>query len=172
MNDRSLAAQPLTRTAFASFGDVIQRDGAEHFSVNAGSMDRFHELAQVEVDHGAGGRPVISIFRALEAASFPLQLNLMERHPLGSQAFVPLGGQRFVVVVAPAESAPGPDDLRAFLTDGTQGVNYRHGVWHMPLVAFEKGQEFLVVDRAGPGGNYEEIQLPETVTVVAGTDSS
>jgi len=166
MGGRTLAARPLTRKAFAPFGDVIQSDGTEHFQVNAGAMDRFHSLAQVDIGSQPDARAMISLFRSREAISLPYEVTLMECHPLGSQAFVPLRGQRFVVVVAPPGKQLDPAELRAFLTDGTQGVNYHRGVWHMPLSAFEKDQEFLVVDRGGSGNNYEEFCLEDQVTIV------
>ncbi len=94
----------------------------------------------------------------------------MERHPLGSQAFVPLAKISFVVVVAPAGEWVRAEDLRAFVTDGTQGVNYFRGTWHMPLIALEAGQSFLVIDRGDEGPdanpNCDEVLLGRPVTLV------
>lgn len=164
---RTLSTQPLTHEAFAPFGDVIQREGAQHFPVNAGAMRRYHNLAHVDVGGQKDARATIGVFRSLEDTSLPYRLTLMERHPLGSQAFIPLGRQDFLVVVAPPDKELDPDKLRAFLTDGEQGVNYHRGVWHMPLAAFKAGQEFLVVDRDGSGNNYEEFCFKDQVTIVA-----
>ena len=101
---------------------------------------------------------------------FPVQPHLMERHPLGSQAFVPLAKISFVVVVAPAGEWVRAEDLRAFVTDGTQGVNYFRGTWHMPLIALEAGQSFLVIDRGDEGPdanpNCDEVLLGRPVTLV------
>ena len=108
-----LEPEPLTRAAFAPFGDVIETAGAEHFTINEGTTERFHDLARVDVASG-GGRALISVFRA-EPLPLPIGITMMERHPLGSQAFVPLGSRHFLVVVAPRETRPDPADLRAFL---------------------------------------------------------
>ena len=150
-----LQVAPLTREAFAAFGDVIETDGADHFTINQGTTERYHDLAGVELGEG---RALISVFRA-EPRSFPMELDMMERHPLGSQAFMPMNGADFLVVVAPAGPAPAPDDLRAFLAKGGQGVNYRAGVWHYPVLALCRQTDFLVVDRGGPGNNLDEVTL-------------
>jgi ureidoglycolate lyase len=97
----------------------------------------------------------------------PYRFDMVERHPLGSQAFVPLNGQRFVVVVAPPGESVEIESLRAFVTNGRQGVNYHRGTWHMPLIALEAGQEFLVIDRAGEGANCDPVVLSERVTLLA-----
>jgi ureidoglycolate lyase len=160
---RVIEAQPLTRRAFAPFGDVIETEGAQHFPINRGAVERFHDLASV--DPGEDGRVLISIVEALHACADPVPVALVERHPLGSQAFVPLGGATMCVVVARAGETVGPDDLHAFVSNGRQGVNYHPGTWHMPLVAFDPGQRFLVVDRGGPGDNCDERALQSPVEV-------
>lgn len=152
-----LHARALTRAAFAPFGEVVETEGAQHFPINAGSCERFHDLARIEID--PAGRPLLSVVRA-SPVDLPAPLRLMERHPLGSQAFIPLGAHRFLVVVAPGDAPPGPDALQAFLATGGQGVNYRRGVWHHPLLALDAPTDFLVVDRGGPGANLEEHPLP------------
>lgn len=154
MTGHALKAEPLTRDAFAPFGDVIETDGAQHFPINRGTIERFHDLASVEV--GEEGRTLISIVECSHAGKVPVRVALVERHLLGSQAFIPLGDAPICVVVAPAGEAVTPRDLRAFVSNGRQGVNYRPGTWHMPLIAFETGQRFLVVDRGGPGDDCEE----------------
>ncbi|MFQ5982119.1 MAG: ureidoglycolate lyase, partial [Woeseiaceae bacterium] len=97
----------------------------------------------------------------------PYRFDLVERHPLGSQAFIPLSRFRFFVVVAPPGRSVEPEELRAFVTNGSQGVNYHRGVWHMPMIALEAGQEFLIVDRGGDGANYEEHYFGDSVTLLA-----
>jgi len=101
---------------------------------------------------------------ASSATALPYCFDRIERHPLGSQAFIPLTPFSFVVVVAPAGESVERDDLRAFVTNGQQGINYRRGVWHMPLIALETGQDFLIVDRAG-SGNCEERVLDRPMTL-------
>lgn len=155
-----LAIEPLTREAFAPFGDVIELAGAHHYPINLGTTERFHDLATVDVA-AAGGRPLINLFRGL-ARELPLEIRRMERHPLGSQAFVPLDDAPYLIVVAP----PGElraETLRAFITSGWQGVNYAKDTWHHPLLALGKTRDFIVIDRGGEGDNLVEQDLPTSV---------
>jgi ureidoglycolate lyase len=154
----TLLIEPLTREAFAPFGDVISLDGARHFPINGGTTERFHDLATIDVGE-AGGRTLVNVFRA-QPRTLPFEVAMMERHPLGSQAFIPLGDVRYLVVVAPR----GPFDerkMRAFALHGRDGVNYARGVWHHPLIALGAVTDFLVVDRGGSQPNCDEIELPE-----------
>lgn len=162
---KSLTLEPLTREAFAPFGAVIALEGARHFPINAGTTERFHDLANVDIGFESGGRPLISVFRGQPRAQ-PVVISMMERHPLGSQAFVPLGDVRYLVVVAP----PGEFDaasMRAFHVRGWQGVNYARGVWHHPLLALGEVSDFIVVDRGGEGHNCDEQDLAESVWLTA-----
>ena len=162
MTTQELTLEPLTAEAFTPFGDLIHSHERDYFLINDGQCRRYHRLAKVET--GTDGGAILSLFRP-RPISLPHTLVLMERHPLGSQAFVPLAGQPYIVVVAPPGPPPAVADLRAFLiTDGT-GVNYHAGTWHHPLLALSPGGDFLVVDREGPGHNCEEhllegIRLP------------
>lgn len=153
--------QPLTKAAFAPFGDVIETAGAQMRLINNGTTQRFHDLANVETD--ADGRIIASIFRG-EPFAFPVGIAMMERHPLGSQAFVPLHDRPWLVVVAPDEGGR-PGTPRAFLVTrdegGVRGVNYARNVWHHPLISLEAESDFLVIDRDGPGNNLEEFSYPE-----------
>jgi len=106
------------------------------------------------------GKLIVSIFRG-QPRELPFAVTMLERHPLGSQAFIPLGHQPYLVVVAPAGEAPEPDTLRAFLAQPGQGVNYAKGLWHHPLLALNEISDFLVIDRSGPGNNCDEITLAE-----------
>ncbi|MBV2263010.1 MAG: ureidoglycolate lyase [Thauera sp.] len=152
-----LAVHPLTREAFAPYGEVVEvSDAARHFTINAGNTERYHDLANI--DPGPDGRVIVSIFRG-QPRSLPFTVQMMERHPLASQAFVPMSGWPYLVVVAPAGEAPEVGDLKVFLARGDQGVNYATGVWHHPLLALEGVCDFLVVDRSGPGHNCDEVQL-------------
>ena len=167
----TLAPRPLTRADFAPFGDVIQAEGAGA-KINDGTCVRFNDLARVETDpSGAAG---LSVFRAAPRR-LPLRIEMLERHPLGSQAFVPLDRREFIVVVASpesesdsdSESGPGagaarPDlrSLCAFRAAPGQGVNFHRGAWHHPLIALEAASDFLVADRVGPGENCEVFSFP------------
>ena len=153
----TLHVEPLTPEAFAPFGELIEAsDAAQHFTINAGNTERYHDLARIEP--GPDGRVIVSIFRG-QPRTLPFTVNMMERHPLASQAFVPMSGKPYLVVVAPAGEAPKVEDLKVFLARGNQGVNYATGVWHHPLLALEGVCDFIVIDRSGPGHNCEEVQL-------------
>lgn len=156
---KPLVVEALTRAAFAPFGEVIAPDDdARHYPINQGTTERYHDLAQVDVS-AENGHALINIFRG-QPRPLPFEVRMLERHPLGSQAFVPLGRFPYLVVVAPAGELD-PAALRAFLAvDGT-GVNYARGTWHHPLLALSEVGDFLVVDRGGAGHNLDERELPE-----------
>jgi ureidoglycolate lyase len=161
---RRLIPRPLTAEAFAPFGQVIDADPARAIPINYGQTTRFNDLARIDVA-AQGGRPAVSLFRSTPLPS-PITLRRMERHPLGSQAFMPLGGRRYLVVVAPPGTLV-PASIVAFLATGRQGVNYAPGVWHHFLLALEAESDFLVIDRAGDGDNCDEVTLsPEQQLVV------
>ncbi|MYN12527.1 ureidoglycolate lyase [Pusillimonas sp. TS35] len=162
---KALAAAPLTREAFAPFGDVIEvSDAVRHFTINDGNTERYHDLANI--DPGADGKAIVSIFRGLPRA-LPFTVTMMERHPRASQAFIPLSGRPYLVIVAPAGDAPGPDDLRLFTCEPGQGVNYAAGVWHHPLLALDAVSDFLVIDRSGPGDNCDVIDLAQPCQIAS-----
>ncbi|HEY5894052.1 MAG TPA: ureidoglycolate lyase [Chthoniobacterales bacterium] len=157
---KALKIEPLTREAFALFGDVIELAGSKNYLINLGSTRRFHDLANVDVSQG-GGHALINVFRG-EPRVLPFEVKMMERHPLGSQAFIPLTDRPYLIVVATAGELD-PEGLRAFVTQGWQGVNYARGVWHHPLLALYETSDFIVVDRGGPGNNCDEKDLPESL---------
>ena len=148
-----LAAEPLTKAAFAPFGDVIEMEGRASFPINQGFAERFNDLARVDV-----GEVNISIVSANPRPK-PVALKLMERHPLGSQIFYPLQDRPWLVVVCVE-----PHDaksFRVFGATGRQGINYARNTWHFPLLVLEDQSRFLVVDRKGPGANLEEMCIDE-----------
>lgn len=151
---RSLTIEPLSQAAFAAFGEVIESDGRDWFPINGGTTRRYHRLAAVQLAQPED-EAIISLFVA-QPLSMPLAIAMLERHPLGSQAFMPLLGRPFLIVVAPPGDAPQVDKVRAFRSDGRQGVNYHRGVWHHPVLALQADDRFLVIDRSGSGRNCDE----------------
>ena len=164
MGERLLPVERLTREGFAPFGDVIAVEGSRHYTINDGHAERHHDLARVDVGQ-SGGRPLINIFRA-RPWPLPLRIAMVERHPLSSQAFMPLAPARFLVVVAARGDGRRPEGLRAFVTDGSQGVNYAPGIWHHPVLALERTTDFLVVDRGGPGENCDVIPFGDAAPML------
>ncbi len=158
---RILTAEPLTAAAFAPFGDVIEAAG-DSYPINAGMCDRFHDLARMEFT-GDGAHAGISLGYG-RPYPLPHAFDLVERHPLGSQAFVPMTEDPFLVVVAPDDGGR-PGKPRAFLTEPGQGVNYLRGVWHGVLTPLGRPANFLIVDRIGEGNNLEEFRYADPWTV-------
>lgn len=158
----TLTPATLTPERFAPYGDVIETAGRAHAGMNAARFDRFDDLCGVDVE----GRVAVSIVRCRSATPLPYPVDHVERHPHGSQAFVPLSTARMIVVVAPPGESVEAGDLRAFVSNGRQGINYRRGTWHMPLIAFTAGQEFLVIDRAAGSPNCDEHFLDEPVLLM------
>jgi ureidoglycolate lyase len=163
---QTLRIEPLTAEAFKLFGDVIEaRESAHHYTINDGFAERYHDLAGVDT-LADGGKPMVSIFKS-SPRKFPLQLMLLERHPLGSQAFMPLSPWPYLVVVAPAAPTPDLNAVRCFEALPGQGVNYARGVWHHPLLALHASCDFLVIDRgeaagiAENSGNCDVVQIGE-----------
>lgn len=155
---QKILIEPLERNAFAPFGQVIEFAGAEHFSINGGMTERYHDLAHVELA-GVHPRPLISLFRGGPYA-LPLTLKLVERHPLGSQAFYPLSDRPFLVIVA-LDKGDTPGAPRAFLTGPGQGVNITMNTWHGVLTPLGAVSDFIVFDRGGDGINLEEFTFAE-----------
>lgn len=160
---RTIIAEPLTREAFAAFGDVIDAEGLDRYPINGGRAMRIHDQARVEAA-GPNGRLIISVVRGSPYA-LPLSLSMVERHPFGSQAFMPLSPSPFIVVVCP-DGPAGPAQPRVFLTAPGQGVNYLRNTWHGVLTPIGESQDFLVVDRGGDGSNLEEFHFEDPYEIV------
>ena len=150
----SLRPEPLTRAGFAAFGDVIEA-GKAFDLINSGTTQQFKELTEVDVSTD-GGRAQVSLYRVMPY-QLPLTITMLERHPLSSQLFMSLNAAPFLVVVAPPGERVDRANVRAFVTNGVQGVNYRRGTWHHPVIALANPSEFLVVDRVGSGANCDEF---------------
>lgn len=142
---------PLTAEAFAPFGDVIEATGSPDKIINQGRCGRFHDRALFDFSDGNAG---LSLFRA-EPRTLPLTLEMVERHPGGSQAFVPMSEHAFIVVVAPDRGGV-PGRPQAFQTQIGQAINYHRGTWHGVLAPLYEPGLFAVIDRIGNGDNLEE----------------
>lgn len=157
-----IQCQPLTAEAFAPFGDVLDCAGEPDKLINAGMCGRFHDRARMDFGDGQAG---VSLFKATPRA-LPYTLDLLERHPEGSQAFVPMSEHPFLVTVAPDEDgAPGLP--LAFLTAPGQAINLLRGTWHGVLTPLHLPGLFAVVDRIGPGANLQEFSLDPPYRVVS-----
>ncbi|MEM8981926.1 MAG: ureidoglycolate lyase [Pseudomonadota bacterium] len=140
-----LTPEPLTASEFAPFGSVLEEDRTEPLEINDARFDRFSNLAEIEI-RGKDSFVNTSIMRCRTATELPLTIDTLERHPLGSQAFMPLQTEPLYIVVAPPGATPEGQRARAFVSNGRQGINYACGVWHLPLIATSVGQRFFVVD--------------------------
>lgn len=157
---RDIAIQPLTAAAFAPFGEVLEASGEPDRLINQGLCGRFHDLATIDIRDGRAG---ISLFRS-ETRALPYALEMVERHPLGSQAFVPMSFDPFLVIVAP-EAGGIPGTPLAFRTAPGQGVNIARACWHGVLTPLHAPGLFAVIDRIGEGANLEEHWFDQPWTV-------
>ncbi len=162
MREPLLTARPIDAALFRPFGDVFDAEGTPDIMINDGRCGRYHD--RVRLDFGTG-RAGISLFRT-RAVEIPYVLKVMERHPLGSQAFIPMSEDPFIVVVAEDDNGK-PGTLHAFLTQPRQGVSYLPNTWHAPLIALRDDALFAVVDRIGSGNNLQEFTYDAPVTVSA-----
>ena len=160
-----LKLEPLDSASFAPFGDVIDVAGRKPFPINQGTTQRYHHLGTIRIlgDDAIAG---ISLARG-DAFQLPLRVHMLERHPKGSQSWIPLQGVSFVVVVAPNGADDRPDEagLRAFHAREGQGVNYHVGTWHHPLLTLDQTGDFIVIDRIGTDPNCDEALLSESYEV-------
>ena len=156
----TLHLEPLTQEAFAPYGDVLGVAGDPDKVINQGLCGRYHDLANIDIEDGKAG---ISLFNA-EPRPFPITLDMVERHPQGSQAFLPMSHHPFVVVVAPDQGGT-PGQPRAFITTAGQGINFGRGTWHGVLTPIHAPGLFAVVDRIGEGPNLQEhwFETPFTI---------
>jgi ureidoglycolate lyase len=159
-----LRPEPLTRERFAPYGDVVTVDAAHKAVMNHGRFERFDDLSRIDL--AESGTASLSIARCRVATALPYRIEMVERHPRGSQAFIPLTPCKLIVVVAPPQADVEAAELRAFVSNGRQGINYRRGTWHMPLIAFDVGREYLIIERADDGPNCDQHWLDEAVLLL------
>ena len=154
--------KPITKKNFSNFGDMITTNDIKPLEINNGYAKRFDGIANIDTSKD-NGETIISIFSALKR-SFPMKIDMMEKHPLGSQAFVPMKETTFLVFVAPKGNKPDLNKIEAFIIPPGIGVNYNPGTWHFPLISTEN-MNFLVIDRKGSGDNLviENLDKEEIV---------
>ncbi len=151
--------EKLTVEAFAPYGEVISKQQNKLLDMNGGMADNYRAVghANTKADNG---ETVISIVVSKQYP-IPFTMGVVERHPLGSQAFIPQSNTPFIVIVAEAGEWQGSESLKAFITDGSQGINYHIGTWHCPLLTPYGETDFICIDRQGEGNNCEVIQLTD-----------
>lgn len=158
---RTLTPIALTSTNFAPFGDVVEATGAAK-SINYGQTERYHDLAAIDVS-ADNGQTLVNIFRSTPLP-LPIKIEIMERHPLSSQMFMPLSDNSYLVVVAPKGNFD-ESKVEVFLASPNQGVNYHAGTWHHYSLALNAVSDFLVVDRGGEGDNCDEVELTDPIII-------
>ena len=160
-----LSARPLNKAAFAAFGEVIELADAQQIQINDGLTTRFHDLFTIDVND-AGGKPIVSLFRSAPLP-LPHRVRVMERHPHGSQAFLPLDQLPFLILVAADVTPVTAADLSLFITNGQQGVNLYKNTWHHFQIVLDEQRDFIVVDRGGAGDNLQETRIEDEVWIPA-----
>ena len=156
MTERIIQPIPITKENFAKFGQLITTENIKPLEINNGYAQRFDEIAELDTS-SEKGETTISIFSAIKR-SFPMKIDMMEKHPLGSQAFIPMKETTFLVLVAPKGDSPVIEKIQSFIVPPGIGINYKPGTWHFPLISTEN-MNFLVVDRKGSGENLEEKKI-------------
>jgi ureidoglycolate lyase len=150
MTDKIIKPVSITKDNFSQFGDVISTKDIKPIEINNGYAKRYDGISNLNTSKD-NGVTTISIFSALKR-NFPMKIDMMEKHPLGSQAFIPMKETTFLAFVAPNGDKPDLNKIEAFIIPPGIGVNYKPGTWHFPLISTED-MNFLVVDRKGPGDN-------------------
>ena len=140
----------ISRSNFSAYGDLISADDINPMNINAGYAKRFDNLANVDTS-SEGGKTIVSIFSALKR-TFPMKIDMMEKHPLGNQSFIPMKETTFLSFVAQAGESPEISKIQSFIIPPKTGINYKPGIWHFPLISTED-TNFLVIDRKGDGNN-------------------
>ena len=140
----------INRSNFSAYGDLISTADIKPMDINAGYAQRFDDLADLNTSKN-GGKTIVNIFSALKR-TFPMTIDMMEKHPLGSQAFIPMKETTFLCFVAPSGKSPDINKIQSFIIPPNTGINYKPGIWHFPLISTEN-TNFLVIDRKGEGEN-------------------
>ena len=163
MNTIVIRPVPLTQDVFSPFGQVIETIGKSFDLINAGNTQKFTDLFKLDVS-SENGTAQISLYRS-KPRQLPFTIESLERHPLGSQAFIPLHQRPFPIIVAPGGANPEAGNISAFISNGHQGVNLARNTWHHYQVTLGEAGEYIVIDRQGPGKNLEERRLRQAVSL-------
>ena len=156
---------PLTAENFSPFGEVIELESARQILINQGLTTRFHDLLSIDVKDQQG-HAIVNVFRT-SPLPLPHRVITMERHPLGSQAFLPMVSHPFLILVALPGDTITAGDLKLFRTNGKQGINFFKNTWHHFQIVLDHTQDFLVIDRGGAGNNLQELDIEEIVWIAA-----
>ena len=148
--EKIIIPNKITKDNFSSFGDIISTKDVKPIDINEGYAKRFDDLADIDISNDEG-KAIVSIFSALKR-NFPMKIDMMEKHPLGSQAFIPMKETTFLDLVPPQGDKPDINMIKSFIVPPGIGINYKPGIWHFPLIS-TVDMNFLVVDRKGPGNN-------------------
>ena len=148
--EKIIKPMPINKSNFAQYGDLISTNDVKPIDINAGYAKRFDNLANLNTSKDEG-KAIVSIFSALKR-TFPMTVDMMEKHPLGSQAFIPMKETTFLSFVAPPGESPEISKIQSFIVPPKTGINYKPGIWHFPLISTED-TNFLVIDRKGDGNN-------------------
>jgi len=166
----TLRPVPLTRENFAPYGDVLSVEGSDHVVINRGYAQKHYNLCDMDCND-FGGVATLHLYIG-KARSFPLKIDMMEKHPHFTQTFMPRSAEPFLVVVALGDKTPDLQTLAVFKTDGSQGVQYKKGIWHFPLIALNSGEQFIVIDRNDRGSEANKIEecietaIDETIEIL------
>ena len=150
MTEKIFKPVKISKENFTNYGDLISTNNVKSIDINNGYAKRFDNLANINTSKDQG-KTIVSIFLALKR-NFPMKIDMMEKHPLGSQAFIPMKETTFLAFVAPQNNKPEIEKVESFIIPPGIGINYKPGIWHFPLISTEN-MNFLVVDRQGPGNN-------------------
>ena len=153
----------LNEADFTPYGEIIDTTTAQQQSINFGLTTRFHDMATVDLA-GPEARTLINVFRS-NAITFPHSVKVMERHPLGSQAFIPIAKTAYLILVGDGEQQLDIESLKLFYCDGSVGVNYHRNTWHHYQMVIQGQADFLVIDRGGKGNNLEEHYLSQELVI-------
>ena len=156
----NLFLKKIDNDNFKKYGDLVSIENIKSIQINDGHADRYNDLANIDVAKN-NGNPNLSIFES-KPRIFPIRIEMLERHPLGSQLFFPLNNSNFIVVVAPSGKTPITEEIESFIIPSNMGINYNLGVWHYPLISLIKSK-FLVIDRKGPENNLEIFKFKDDI---------